>query len=470
MVGYMLSSKKWGYRIIGQSKIIDCRASTRADVNSFFCIVLVLCVFVLFSCSSAPSVKPIKIDIPEFPVKQKVNIIEVPRHKIVVPYSDLSAIDKEVDVNTSIPLSLQDFISLVFLQEKINLAYNIDKDILSKKVYVSFYKGSLSNLLNSISRSHGIFFTYQDGILSVSSKQTFIVNLFRYADIDKVVVDKLKALGADNLIYDVSSSKVVFTSDYSAYQSILAYINSISNDFHYVKLRLVMVEYQNNYSDASGLDWHKMIMDFSSVSGGGFFINKSSDSDIISFGIKNGRFNLSNFLHYYKTMGSVDIKQDVVLGLIGSYKGKIDSVLKIPFIDNITVTAASNTASQQGVKLSEVDTGLSLEFQSWYDNSIGKLYIKLDTLFSTLTGFRSLSTGQTGIIVDRPIISKRSLSSYILISPDEIAVVGGMRVNYKDVSYDGLKGIDIGLNKNNIKESEMYIFIEPEITKVKFTE
>jgi hypothetical protein len=169
-------------------------------------------------------------------------------------------------------------------------------------------------------------------------------------------------------------------------------------------------------------------------------------------------------------MGSVDIKQDVVLGLIGSYKGKIDSVLKIPFIDNITLTAATNAASQQGVKLSEVDTGLNLEFQSWYDSSIDKLYIKLDTLFSTLTGFKPLSTGQTGITIDRPVISKRSLSSHILISPDEIAVVGGMRVNYKDISYDGLKGINIGLNKNNIKESEMYIFIEPEITKVKFTE
>lgn len=470
MVEYMSNSKKNECYSMGHAEIVDCRASHKSDVNIFSVFLLVLCFFTLISCSSSLSIKPVQIDIPELPLKQKINIIEVKKQQVIIPYSDLSPIDKEINVNTSIPLSLQDFLSLIFLQEKINLVYNVDKDILSKKVHVLFYEGSLSNLLNFLSKSHGVFFTFQDGILSVSSRETFIINLFRYADIDKVFVDKLKSLGAENIFYDSSSSHAVFTADYTSYQNIISFINSISSNFHYVKLRLVMVEYQSNYYDVSGLDFHKMIIDYGSLSGFGsdIYIKKSADSDVISFGIKSGKFSLSNFLHYYKTIGSVDIKQDIVLGVIGGYKGKIDSVVKIPYVDNVTVTSSVNTSSQQGVKISDVDTGVSLEFQSYYDSSIDKLYVKLDSLFSTLAGFRSISTGQSGITVDRPIVSKRSFSSYILISPDEIAVVGGMKINYRDVTYDGLKGVDIGVNKSNSKESEMYVFIEPEITKIKF--
>jgi len=328
--------------------------------------------------------------------------------------------------------------------------------------YLSHFKGHLSELLDLLQDQGGYFVSVDGKVIMLDKRRSFHIRIPAGFELEKHLEKHLSALGADAVYFDPFSSRVSFSADYRAFVRCRSYLNKLHEDFSAVLLHVVMLDYDASSKDDVGLDVYKSIARFAKTGITGHDVTIGGDGTLK---VKTENFDLSSYLGFIRQVTNSRIVQDLYLFVIGSYTGKIEANRKVPVIDNVTVSSTA-VATQQGVNIKEIDVGSSIEVSANVDARSKVVYMNVIAQNQIISGYVTLSTGQSGISVDRPVVVKRAVNTRAVVSVEDILVLGGMNYEQDTVNYKGVYGFRIGNQKDEQQAGRLVIIIRPEVVKI----
>ena len=141
-----------------------------------------------------------------------------------------------------------------------NLGYSVviaDKDAGDKDFYMPKYSGSVGGLLAAVQNAADVWFTWQDGVLSVSSKERITVSLPQDEGLSKKVKDGLTSLGVDPKLISWEAGMVSVDLKPSQLSRFKAYLERMTQNAGMVTLQVAVITVALNQNDQQGIDWNK---------------------------------------------------------------------------------------------------------------------------------------------------------------------------------------------------------------------
>lgn len=425
----------------------------------------------------------------------QVNIVKI---KEPLPKEDthIGELTQNVSISLKQPIPLKEFLPLVFKNHNISVVLNIDDQFKNLQIHIPYYNGALSDLLTKLSETYGIFFKYNNNVVTTLPKEAFYLHIDNYPKVSEMLVTSLKTLGAENVAYDAIFNKIFFVADYKAYAKVRAYVNEIKDNLAIITFHLIVgeVELHNDYK--TGVDWERLAMAYvspfsllrnssttttgnttgsSGVKVGGVAIGEKKGGLEFNAGVANlnislSNFGLSSFVNLMEKYGKFKTIQNTYITLQSGYKGKIDASKKTPYVKQVgvgVIGAGTATQTAQTVDFAEAESGTIIDITPIYNNSTELLSIDIDGKIQSINSFINLSTGT--ITVSRPILSVRNIKTQVILQPDTVAILGGLISESINNASSGLPGIAtswlLGSQSDEKRNSELVIIIKPQITR-----
>lgn len=364
-----------------------------------------------------------------------------------------------------------------------------------KPVTVNF-SGRLSNLLKTLSSVSGYFFTYENNTIVVRENNAFNLSVPSYSDIYKEIENSLKALGATGTSYDKFSSTISFTADANSLSKIKSYCSSLTDNAMFVTLRIILLNVVFNEEKNSGIDWTKVVFGFkgqalpnfgnkaswsssgssssstsssttgtSSVLGPSTGYGYSGTSTGAQLFVEGADFSLSMVMNFLEKYGKSELMQDVFAGAMSGAKGHLDALDTTPYVSEISFQALSQvTTPSQAMKTATSSTGVEMDFTPYFSEKEGTLTIPLKITASSAT-LVTLNAGSQIGQVTQPKVSQKKIETVLLMSPSQVAVIGGLVHEQVESSGSGLPG-DTVMSKTFTKskqKEELIAIVKPTV-------
>jgi hypothetical protein len=156
-----------------------------------------------------------------------------------------------------------------------------DKAAGDASFYLPQYKGKLGNLLSAVSRAADVWFTWQDGVIVVSSKQRISITIPQDIELAKKLTDDLKKMGLDTALASPDAGMATFDLKRSQYEQVRAYLNRMTKNSAMVSLQIAIVTVTLNQQDSTGLDWSQLQVGIGKNSRGIFSNSTSSAASTV---------------------------------------------------------------------------------------------------------------------------------------------------------------------------------------------
>ncbi|MCL5237748.1 MAG: type II and III secretion system protein [Nitrospirae bacterium] len=369
------------------------------------------------------------------------------------------------------------------------------KESLKRTLSLEF-KGSLKDLMELLSQHTGYFLNYKNNALIVSEKHTFSFQVPSYKDLLKEISDNLSKMGAREIGYDEITSRITYTTDYQGQQRIRAFLNDLRGNMSMIALKIVILDLSFTGNQNKGVDWTKFLAAYGRQKVGAFGLNASSTTGTtttvtttstttgtssstfksgvgivgnatgINLFLESSRFSISQFFSFIESYGKVDIVQNIGVETLSGKKGKIKSLTKTPYIDQVGVAALSTTAaSAQNTATSKfADSGVTMEIWPYYSREQGTVTVSLDAAVLGVTRFIKLDAGNLGTF-SQPETTEKSVSLTLRLAPSQTAIIGGLFFDKKTTNSVGMPG-DTYLTKSYAgtqDKEELILIVKPKV-------
>ena len=376
-----------------------------------------------------------------------------------------------------------------------------DKETSEITFFMPKYTGSLGHMLSAISRAADVWFTYQDGVIVVSSKERIALSIPQDEALAKKVSEGLTAIGLTVNGHSSDAAMVSVELKYSQLSRTKAFLERICQNAALVSLQVAIVTVDITQQDSSGLDWSKMqfalgqngksIFDptgGAAVAGGGtattagttatttattsttgtatgLLANGQPASGSVSIAplnlpgfiqtamisgtgarlaFSNSAFSLAGFVNFMGSYGSTETMENLMLKTTTGNKVELKSVTQIPYVSSVGVatTGTANTTNGQpgllaSAKTATADDGVDLKLTPSYDASANTLSLDLDLSLKTVLAMTQLSAGSQIGSLSQPTTATRSFNDILRMRPGETVVVGGITYESTTKSNSG---------------------------------
>lgn len=370
--------------------------------------------------------------------------------------------DRPIDIALKDSLTFPEMLNNVFTESNTNIVVRVDEALEKVKIAVPKYSGSLVSLLGTLQDQHGLFMTFDKGILSVMEHKTFVVAVPRFDSANSEIESTLNKLGATGVTYDADNSILVFSCNYNSYKHIRDYIQRVIENSSVINLHLIVLSLAKNKDVTTGFDWSSFQSSYGVAQATSYSLKQSGAGFL--FQGASGRFSVQSLVGFLAIYGKVNILQDVFLSVGNTYKGKIDSSNHIPYVDAISVSYPNNaTASQpiQSYSFKEVEQGVIFNVDVLNDGRNKTVTLDLDGRVQDVLSFMTIQTSAGPI--QRPVVQVRNITTTVSMGYDETVVIGGQKASSVNNSFTGLPGSYIGQFEDKTSESQVLIIIHPEV-------
>lgn len=354
------------------------------------------------------------------------------------------------------------------------------------------FNGPLKDLLSTLSSATGHFFVYEKGAITVKDQVIFNTIIPNYTDVHKEIEDNLQRLGANEIGYDNISSSLSFKCRYDEYLTVKDYLSKVRENLSLVTMRIVLLSVSASDGKSVGIDWSKVAYGLGSQKGSNTNTTSTTQTSDSTTAVttantttnKNGislqfsssganlyvdtpNFNVSSFLGMVEQYGKYNILQNVFLEALAGKKGKIEVLTETPYVSQVGVAAVSSstTTTQATSQTEKAKSGVTMEIQPYYSKQAGTLGIKLLVGVYGITKYMELSAGTLGTL-SQPETTKKTLDTYIRMTPSQVAIIGGLIYEKNTYDAQGLPNEDSILSKKHgiskIKE-ELVIVVKPSV-------
>lgn len=424
--------------------------------------------------STHESIRPKVIDAwnSEIPAIRKVNveksiIIQQPNR---IP-AKIKNIEVDLDLATTAGIS-----DLEALLANKGVYLSVSDESLRNKSLLQFkYKGKLGYYLDSIAKTHGLEFIWSEGdIISLVEKARYRIRIPQNSDLQSDVTTTIASMGAE----DISVSKYTGTVDYKASKKdaehIKKYISRYVENASLLNMQVAIIQVALNDSEKSGIDWSSTTIGIGSHknSVAGASNNGSVGATLFGGALSlsgiDGGLGLSTALDFLSLLGTTETVQDLTLKTVSGKQVKVESVKKIPYASSVLQSGSSdNDQAVTNIKVENINLGLELMLDPWYDADSNVVSMDVDMRVSNLIQMVDLHGGKGLDVISYPSTQEQTMTDTIKIKAGESVLIGGITYesnsdNRQTPSF--LSKLKLGHSSREKTKSSMYILLRPTVT------
>lgn len=422
--------------------------------------------------------------------------VKLPKNAFQVT-SSLHPIPANVDTLLNVDFanaSIEEVLYTISKTSGINIIQNAattdkSKTAVTSPVTISF-NGKLSDFLSTLSRLTGYGFDYFNGSVIVQPTQIYAVTVPGYQKILEEVEKNLKTLGASNISYDRFTSTLTFTSDANAEVRIQKLCDEIRNNATLVTLRIMLLDVYLQDTKNTGIDWSQFAIGYGSQRSTLPFgqhvenLTSSTTSSTTVSALQSGaaavlnttganlyleaaNFSMSLLLNFLNTYGDYKITQNAFVEAMSGSQGKFNVLTETPYVSEISFSALSSqiTTPTQAVKTATAKAGVEMTILPTYSHQDGTMTIALKVDILGVTRMITLSAGSQIGNITQPETTKKSIDTFLRMTPEQVAVIGGLVFEQETGNQSGFPIESVltqSASKSKQKE-ELVLVVKPTI-------
>jgi hypothetical protein len=397
-----------------------------------------------------------------------------------------------------------------------------DDALRQKKIVIFNFQGRFGDFLNAISIAHGLSFSWLPGnILMVTESKPYILQIPQNDGVAKAIEDNITGLGATDVKVSIQAGTIQYSANHQNQQRIAQMIEKMGINASLVSMQVAILNTAIDRERNTGFDWSSLKAGLGALglandeseansgngSGNGFNNGNGSGDGTIDTGtdgsddssskskgrtsglylglgkdglqvnIGSGNFSFLSAFNLLSTYGETRTTQSVSMDTISGEEVSIKSGQKIPYIDSIGVNTGNGYNSNNGngysdnslgsTSVKDVDIGLELKLNPYFDYRTRLVSIKVDLKLSSLLRFVELSAGNQIGTLSRPQTQEQAFTDNVKVRAGESLIIGGLTYDQITDSRSNLAVLDTkdtASKEYKISRTAMFILIRPTVT------
>ena len=338
--------------------------------------------------------------------------------------------------------------------------------------------GPLPKVLDSIARSAGFFYSYQDGVLRISPDEQFVVMLppLVSEDLFAGMTNTVVKLGGFDTYLDRQGRSLVFRANRTAAKAIQGYMDHLREKRSMIVYDTYIYQVELADSKQTGIDWNNLQIK-GILDGGPFSVTaKGLGGGAALTGAQGMGFNavydakdlsVGALFTFLQSQGNVKTIAQPKLALLSGSEGSFKVGSEINYVAKVG-TNTGNTLSQTTVETAKISAGLNLVIKG--DNFDGTVDTRIEmslTDILRLNSFQALGTELT-----LPQTTNRELKTAVRARAGDLVLLAGINNSRDSDDISGLPGTknQISMVTKSGKEatrSELVIVLLPKVIRFK---
>lgn len=325
--------------------------------------------------------------------------------------------------------------------------------------------GSLTKVMNILANSGGFFYTYKDGILTVSPTRQFMVTLPPIPESFAGIQQTVQSLGAAQALIDPQSKMLVFQASKPTYRKIAAYLEHLKKTRSLITFDTYIYEVDLNDQHATGIQWNQF--QFATNKGA---VNLMSGAAPLTSGVSvstlynAGRFSLNLLSNFLATQGTLKLITQPKISMLEGGSSTFDVGQTTNYVSSIGASTTTSS-TQTTVSTSSVLSGVKMTLTADVEN--GTIYSKIQLSISELLRLNSFSA--MGTTLQLPETSNRDIQTQVRIRPGDSVMLAGINITRDSQDSTGLAGLKnlflpTSINKER-QRTELVIVLRPRVVR-----
>lgn len=375
------------------------------------------------------------------------------------------------------------------------------------KVNITNYSGKLQDVMERISETAGVFYTYRKGLLRLSKDRSFIMPLPPIAEALDEMGTVIAGLGATDVKIDKSSRMITFRATAKAFDNVQAYMERLRNQKVMIVYETYFLEVSLNDAKKIGINWNQITTRAtgSSGSGSGSGSGSSSDSTLISETIENtnllfpralgngtpalnlvsssalggaglafgslftsGSLNMNVLFDFLSQQGNVETLSKPTITMMSGGKSKFEVGRKIRFVSRRGIASTEGVSTTQATfETEDLSTGLKVEIAGDYSDDT--VYTNVTLSLDDLIRFTDPDPGGQNS-VQLPETATRSLNTAVRVRPGDSILIAGINQTRDTKKAEGPFSFGnffpfLRSKEESVDRSELVIVLRPRIVE-----
>lgn len=380
------------------------------------------------------------------------------------------------------PLSVSDVdaASLVtMLAEPLGLAVSADQEAATRTVRLSVpTKIGFDRAMRSIADVAGVSVSFRDGMIRLSSTESYYVPTSALPGIEKSITGSLPALGATDVHFDAATGGISYRADGRVALAVDQYLEKLRKQAAVVKYDAYIFEVSLTRDAAMGVKWDKLgalMGDVTLATTGGAL---ASTSNLTAHIVSGSRVDLvASFLSKF---GDVRALSNPRLSVVSGGETAISVGDVEYYVDRIGgTTTGSTVASTTSTK--KLETGLKIGLKTTYTAGLVTTEVKISD--SSLTQYQefevpgttgtqstlgsvvsAVTGGTTSGKLRLPKTSERAVASQSVSRPGDLVILAGLIKASETSSTDAIGGLIPTAQSDAGARKELVILLRPTVT------
>ncbi|WP_432263140.1 type II secretion system protein GspD [Cupriavidus sp. TMH.W2] len=361
-------------------------------------------------------------------------------------------------------------IPMTFVQE--------DSKLKSKMVSVRNLSRRLPQLMKELSETMGFYYSFEDGVIKVSSDQQFIVPIPPVNDLMESLPIMVGRLGATQVFLDKSSRTMTYMASKSANKRIAAYLKYVRDTKSLIVYDMFVWEVTLTDTHAMGIKWDQFKIGFGPV-------NATAGGKIGSTNITGGstgqttgglganivyngaNFSMNLLLSFLNTQGTVSSISQPRLALVSGSTAQFQDGQSIEYVKRLGAAIGNGTtlsSSETGVIFTGLDVGLA------GDESDGTIFTDVQASMGELIRFNDFPSVD-GTVQKLPQRSMREIRTKVRARSGDTILLAGINSNRYSGDLTGVPGLSNTSLLNSMEKDstrrELVMVLRPRVVRFK---
>ena len=342
-------------------------------------------------------------------------------------------------------------------------------------------KGSLTEVLDTLSETIGFFYSFRKNTLFIQQEQQFVVELPPALSEDNAagLTNTLQFLGAHDPYIDRLNRSLVFRTNRPSLAKIESYLRKIreSRSLIIYDVNIFQVDLKDN-SD-TGIQWNRLAWAgapglAATPAGSGVAttgiggaatttaaaIGNAATGTLSSLGLglvlSSSRFSVDMLINFLQTQGNVKAISRPRLAVISGTKGSLRVGQSTTYVSKVG-TNFSASLNQVTTETRDLKTGLDLAlFGDVSDNTV---YTRIGLSISEIVSLNRFTALGTDLTL--PTTADREINTVIRARPGDMILLGGITIN-RDAT-DVRRGVTQNGTADSVSRSELVLALKAKV-------
>lgn len=346
------------------------------------------------------------------------------------------------------------------------------------RVFVPRYNGSIGTLLDSLSISSDLSFSWHRGILIIDQSSPYLLRIPQNEDIAKVIGEAIGSMGAEEVQTSKEAGIVSYRASTKDQRKIETYLDRLAVNTSMINLQVAVMNVSLDEQRRKGLDWSSL-----SVQAGELGLLETASGAVeegakaltgaaakvsgsgASLIMESSTLSLQGVLNMLSTYGESRTVQNLTLKTLSGVAVELRSGESIPYVDDVSLNVSDNS-STSGANTTTVETGFDISIVPFYDAEDNLVTVELDLEMKSLVGFKELSAGEQLGTLSRPQIQDQAIKNIARMEAGETALIGGLVYESVSDNRTGLAGFEhlaIGSKSTRNSYNALFILMRPTV-------